>query len=95
MSLTAPNDSVVYIIPAMVGATALQVGETGLVPYPSAGDQNKFLRGDGTWQSLPLYNGEISDGGNTPSGTYSNFLTSTNDPLITSDGDTFMVIDES
>lgn len=37
------------IIGTMVGATASQDGETGTVPAPHAGDQNKYLRGDGTW----------------------------------------------
>lgn len=34
---------------AMVGATALAAGTRGAVPGPVAGDQAKFLRGDGTW----------------------------------------------
>lgn len=34
----------------MAGATVNNDGSAGLVPAPSAGDQNKFLRGDGTWQ---------------------------------------------
>lgn len=33
----------------MTGATADLAGAAGLVPAPKAGDQNKFLRGDGTW----------------------------------------------
>ena len=32
----------------MVGATASQDGVAGIVPQPKAGDQIKFLRGDGT-----------------------------------------------
>ena len=32
-----------------IGATASAAGKQGLVPAPAAGDQNKFLRGDGTW----------------------------------------------
>lgn len=32
------------------GATASAAGVHGLVPAPAAGNQNKFLRGDGTWQ---------------------------------------------
>ncbi len=31
------------------GATASTDGEHGLVPQPDAGDEEKFLRGDGTW----------------------------------------------
>ena len=33
----------------MGGATSDANGSTGLVPMPTAGKQNKFLRGDGTW----------------------------------------------
>lgn len=36
----------------MTGATALTPGAHGLVPAPAAGDQNKYLKGDGTWGSL-------------------------------------------
>ena len=32
----------------MVGATSDRDGLSGVVPKPLAGDQNKFLRGDGT-----------------------------------------------
>lgn len=32
-----------------VGATASTPGSAGVVPAPSAGDNNKVLRGDGTW----------------------------------------------
>ena len=34
----------------MQAATANSAGHSGLVPAPAAGNQNKFLRGDGTWQ---------------------------------------------
>lgn len=33
----------------MTGATSLAAGVKGLVPAPATGDQNKFLKGDGTW----------------------------------------------
>jgi hypothetical protein len=36
----------------MTGATAQDAGAHGLVPAPAAGDNSKFLRGDGTWQSV-------------------------------------------
>lgn len=36
----------------MTGATASSAGTAGLVPAPAAGDQNKFLRGDGTWATV-------------------------------------------
>lgn len=35
---------------AMTGATSSTSGTAGSVPAPSAGDQNKFLAGDGTWK---------------------------------------------
>lgn len=35
-------------VPIMQGATASSDGIAGLVPVPVAGDENKFLRGDGT-----------------------------------------------
>ena len=31
------------------GATSLSMGEAGLVPAPATGQENYFLRGDGTW----------------------------------------------
>ena len=39
-------------IGAMTGATASASGAMGLVPAPSSGKQNYFLRGDGTWAFL-------------------------------------------
>ena len=33
-----------------VGASAYLAGSQGLVPFPKAGQQNFYLRGDGTWQ---------------------------------------------
>lgn len=33
----------------MTGATSGTAGTSGLVPAPSAGNQDKFLKGDGTW----------------------------------------------
>ena len=44
----------------MVGATDSLSGSSGLVPVPSAGDNIKYLSGDGTWS--------------IPSSTYSSFL---------------------
>lgn len=40
----------------MTGATAEAAGKAGLVPAPQAGDQNKFLRGDGVWAEVPVVN---------------------------------------
>lgn len=36
---------------AMKGASSTVAGESGLVPAPSAGSQDKFLKADGTWSS--------------------------------------------
>lgn len=49
----------------MTGATSSSAGTSGLVPIPSAGDQKKVLRGDGTWT-------EISSGGVGKAGTGTN-----------------------
>lgn len=38
----------------MTGATSGAAGTGGTVPAPGAGDQTKFLRGDGTWNNPPL-----------------------------------------
>lgn len=37
---------------AFNGATSSAAGTTGLVPQPVAGDQDKFLKGDGTWATV-------------------------------------------
>lgn len=44
------------------GATASTDGEQGLVPGPLAGDEGKFLAGDGTWQDVPGANYTAGDG---------------------------------
>lgn len=36
----------------MTGAGASTAGTSGLVPAPASGDNEKFLRGDGTWQTV-------------------------------------------
>ena len=38
----------------MTGASASAAGKKGLVPAPAAGAQTKFLRGDATWQTIPI-----------------------------------------
>lgn len=43
------NTSPIDLVNVMQGATASLNGLKGLVPTPIAGDQNKFLRGDGSW----------------------------------------------
>ena len=39
-------------INTMTGAGASAAGSKGLVPAPASGDNEKFLRGDGTWQTV-------------------------------------------
>lgn len=46
----------------MTGASDKNPGTTGMVPRPLAGDQNKFLRGDGTW-AYPESKGSLEDFG--------------------------------
>lgn len=38
-----------YDVDVFIGATDETAGSIGLVPAPEAGDQDKFLKGDGTW----------------------------------------------
>lgn len=45
-------DIVTMILPSFVGATSTNDGVAGLVPVPKAGDQGKFLSGDGTWVTV-------------------------------------------
>lgn len=40
----------------MVGATASEAGAAGLVPTPAAGDENRFLCGDGIWKNVVVKN---------------------------------------
>lgn len=47
-------------LPLMAGADANNNGEQGMVPAPQAGDQAKFLRGDGTWQTVSGGGGSVS-----------------------------------
>lgn len=38
-------------LPAMTGASSTAAGGAGIIPAPAAGDEDKFLSGDGTWKS--------------------------------------------
>ena len=40
-------------VPTMKGASDTSDGTKGLVPQPSLGDQEKFLKGDGSWAEIP------------------------------------------
>ena len=46
------NNRTVVTGKTMTGATAQAAGTAGKAPAPAAGDQGKFLRGDGTWQNV-------------------------------------------
>ena len=37
----------------VVGATSQAAGEAGLVPAPAIADKDKYLKGDGTWSTVP------------------------------------------
>lgn len=47
------NASVTLGAKAMTGATSSTAGTAGYVPTPAAGDEGKFLKGDGTWATVP------------------------------------------
>jgi hypothetical protein len=49
---TNQSTSKTIYVPIMSGATASSDGNIGLVPKPLTGYQNKYLRGDGTWQDV-------------------------------------------
>ena len=51
--VTAGSDLASTDIPAFNGATTAYPGSLGGVPQPGAGDENKFLRADATWQLTP------------------------------------------
>ena len=46
------NASVTLGAKAMTGATSGTAGTAGYVPAPAAGDESKFLQGDGTWATV-------------------------------------------
>lgn len=41
-----------FDVAKMGGATASAAGKAGMVPQPAAGDQMKYLRGDGAWDDI-------------------------------------------
>lgn len=48
-------------VDVMGGSNEATAGTKGLVPAPAAGDNTKFLRGDGTWQTTDISWGQFSD----------------------------------
>lgn len=63
----------------MTGATAGTAGAHGLAPAPAAGDNEKFLRGDGTWQT-------ISEGSSTDVQVNGTSITASNVANIVTEG---------
>ena len=63
------------INPEMQGATSSAAGSEGMVPAPSAGDEGKFLKADGTWANIEAsmvtdafeFKGTIGTGGTVTS----------------------------
>ena len=60
-----PSDTIVEQIEdslsIMTGATSSANGTSGRVPAPTAGQQNNYLRGDGTWADLQIAEYSASD----------------------------------
>lgn len=54
VSLNDTKYTVIDTQAAMTGASAGAAGAKGLVPAPAAGDQGKFLQGDGTWATITV-----------------------------------------
>ena len=50
-TITTQDTNTTYSV--MTGATSSADGATGLVPKPTAGNQGKYLRADGTWATPP------------------------------------------
>ena len=55
------NTSIETLIGTMGGASSTTAGSAGLVPAPAAGDQRKFLRGDGTWSTVDVGDAAFND----------------------------------
>lgn len=55
------SDIISSAVSTMEGATNIADGKSGLVPKPEAGDQDKFLKGDGTWApvNIPKFDSNI------------------------------------
>lgn len=49
---TGANATITISADTMTGATSSAAGTSGLVPTPAAGDNAKFLKGDGTWGAV-------------------------------------------
>lgn len=60
LSLTSSNPvqnkAITQKLKNMVGCSEYEEGESGFVPAPPPGSENKFLRGDGKWVEIKAYN---------------------------------------
>lgn len=71
----------------MDGATASAAGAVGAVPAPAAGENDEFLRGDGTWQPVP--NNMVLQTASSSNGNYPILLKETTGTSTTTDGSIF------
>ena len=70
-----PLDEVLQaVVSVMTGATEETKGKVGLVPAPKAGEQDSFLKGDGTWSKVDLTD-YVTD--TELQGALSNYVTNT------------------
>jgi len=82
-----------YISSTYQGASATAPGRSGFVPKALSGDNLKFLRGDGTWQTVQsvninliagtTYTIQLSDNGGTVASTSTTGLTAVPSSSIT------------
>lgn len=80
------NTTPTELVGIMQGASATTNGTSGLVPIPVAGDQNKFLRGDGTWANPTVaYDSSIFTTNQAGELTFSGFEQATAGQLLTKD----------
>ena len=63
---------------AFTGADGTNAGSSGLVPAPSATDNDKYLKGDGTWASVSASSGANTDLSNLSATGEAHFLKSIN-----------------
>lgn len=77
------------------GATETANGTDGLVPQPVKGNENKFLKGDGTWSEIPKYDLTLyvtKDGDDVISGPkrHTNIIQFSATPAIPQDGESYI-----
>lgn len=76
----------------MIGSTDLSDGIGGLVPKPKAGDNDLFLRGDGTWAALEI-NHTVLTLENTNNNTHEDLITEATNTLDIVSGDIVIIKD--